>query len=594
MLYRLLTVSGLLIVTACAAPQPPTGDIDTDAEVAFQGSEEPVADPAASPSDTSGSEPEAVEYGRFSRDQLNAAILGELGAQRGRLPEAARSYYELARETRDLGVIRRALQFASANGQSEAVLELAQLWGSIHPQSVEPHLLLGYQYLETGNFEAALQHMARVVEMGGSVDFTALTARAQDLPSQQRNQIRTGLEALRQRHPEQASLHYAVIQLLAQEGDMEGALDELRQLDERFGASARGALVRAQLMQQGGDEAGVLETLDEAVRQYPDNRLLRFSYAQVLVQSDELDAAREQFITLARQEPEDYETLYSLALLNLEMESLDEARSLFTRMLDVGYRNNESRFYMGYISEAQGEVSAAIGHYRQVQMDSNNFLNAQRQVIRLLVAEQRFDEAHQWAQALSARQPRLTRLFITIEADALLSNGALERAETLLNAAVAANPDDPDLLFARTLLHERRQDLAAAEADLRRIIELVPDDARALNHLGYTLADRTDRHEEALHLIERAIAIAPDDPAIIDSLGWVQYKLGRHEEAVDNLRRALALFPDHEVAAHLGEVLWVMGKREEAKQVWSEALQRDPDSKLLRDVIERFNPDLRT
>ena len=291
-----------------------------------------------------------------------------------------------------------------------------------------------------------------------------------------------------------------------------------------------------------------------------------------------------------RQEPEDYETMYSLALLNLEMEALNEARSLFSRLLDIGYRNNESRFYLGYIDETQGRINAAIGNYRQVQMSSNNYLNAQRQVIRLLVAEQRFDEAHQWAEQLSRAQPRLGNLFTSIEADALMAAEHYDRAAALLDAALRRSPDNVDLLFARTLLNDRRGDLAAVERDLRQMIQINPNDARALNHLGYTLTDRTDRHEEALHLIERAIALEPDDPAIIDSLGWVQYKLGHHEQALVNLRRALELFPDHEVAAHLGEVLWVMGHRQEALQVWNEALARDPDSELLREVMQRLRP----
>ncbi len=579
-LNQFLFITCLLAVTGCASSRqsedaPPVADA--------------VSPPASAQSAIAVAEP--VEYGSFTRDQLTQAILSEMGGQRGHYDSATQSYYELAKETRDAGIIRRALQFASATGESANVLELAELWSSITPDDIEPQLLLGYQFLETGQFELALRHMTRVIELGGNVDFAALTARTQDIPPIQRAAIRNKISELRQLWPQEVSLHYALIQLLDQDGDTATALSELDKLENQIGESPQTFLVHAQLQQKLGQSDAAMRTLLGGVERYPENRLLRFSYAQVLVAAGDLPAAREQFMRLARQEPEDFETLYSLALLNLEMEALDDARSIFSRMLDVGYRNNESRFYMGYINETQGQFNAAIGQYRQVQMDSNNFLNAQRQVIRLLIDQQRFDEASQWATSLTAGQPRLAELFVTIEADALMTAGEFGRAGQLLDNAIVRNSENTDLLFARTLLHERQGDMAAAETDLRRIIELEPNDARALNHLGYTLADRTERHQEALDLIERALVISPEDPAIIDSYGWALFKLGRYEEALTSLSRAYALFPDHEVAAHLGEVLWVMGRQQEAAQVWGEALEQRPGSELLLEVMQRLKPE---
>jgi tetratricopeptide (TPR) repeat protein len=575
-LKPLLFIACLSTAAGCASPRQ-TEPLPAPAEY------NPLV---SSPTLTAPTEP--VQYGSFTREQLTQAILSEMGGQRGYYDSATQNYYELAKETRDVGIIRRALQFASATGESANVLELAELWSRITPEDIEPQLLLGYQFLETGQFELALQNMIRVIELGGTVDFTALTARTQDIPAAQRATIRTQIEQLRQRWPREITLHFALIQLLDQDGNTATALSELQKVQKQLGESPQSFMVQAQLQQKLGQSDAAMQTLQKSIERYSENRLLRYSYAQVLVAAGNLTGAREQFIILARQEPEDFETLYSLGLLNLEMEAFDEARSIFTRMLDIGYRNNDSRFYMGYINEAQGQINAAIGQYRQVRMDSNNFLNAQRQVIRLLVAQQRFDEASQWAAGLTTGQPRLTDLFVTIEADALMSAGEYGRAARLLDNAISSNPRNTDLLFARTLLHERQGDMAAAEIDLRRIIELAPDDARALNHLGYTLADRTDRHQEALDLIERAIAIAPDDPAIIDSLGWVMFKLKRYEEALVNLKRAYELFPDHEVAAHLGEVLWVMGRRREAGEVWEQALEQHPDSELLMEVMQRL------
>ena len=189
---------------------------------------------------------------------------------------------------------------------------------------------------------------------------------------------------------------------------------------------------------------------------------------------------------------------------------------------------------------------------------------------------------------LSGGQPRLEIFFNTIESNLLIQNGYSGEAKELLDIALNKYPNESELLFARVLYYDSQKHMAGSEADLRQIIRMKPEDSRALNHLGYMLADQTTRYEEALELIERAIAISPDDPAIIDSLAWAQYKLGQYEEALENLRRAFAVFPDHEVASHLGEVLWMLGKEEEATQVWEEALEETPSSDLIKEVMGRF------
>ncbi|MES3006915.1 MAG: tetratricopeptide repeat protein [Pseudomonadota bacterium] len=553
-------------------------------------SAEPVAAEAAETAPVAPApEPEPIVYGNFTTEQLNRAILNELGGQRGHLPEAAQDYYAMAMETEDLGVIRRASQFASALGDTDAMTELGRLWIEKEPDSVEPHVVLSYQLLENGNIDEALVHMRRVLELDGEIDFTTIATRTADISVPERARIINALQALRLNYPEHRSLHYSLIQLLEQSQLSEAAATELAAYRETYGDSARLVLIEAQLELQQSRVDAALTILKAGIETYPDNRLMRFNYARLLVQVQDLQNARTQFATLAEMAPEDNETLYSLALLELELESIPRAKELFTRLLNVNYRPNDSHFYLGYISEAEGNVREAVAHYQQVHIESNNFLNAQRQTIRLLVQEGSFDAAHEWAVSVSEGNPQLQTLLTTVEADALLAAGLTDAADSLLTEAITALPENTDLLFARVLVSERLDNPVRVEEDLRSIIALDPNDARALNHLGYALADRTDRYEEALSLLERAIAIDPEDPAIIDSLGWVQYKLGRYEEALANLQRAYLQFRDQEVAAHLGEVLWAMGRHREATDIWEEALEESPDSELLKRVMERFS-----
>lgn len=575
LLHRLL-LTGLPLLAACATVPP---DIDSA----------PGAIEAAVSAPSTPAQPaEPIEYGSFTREQLELALLSELGGIRGYMPQAAEGYFRLAHDTRDPQIVRRALEFASALGEQQMAYELATLWIELDPEALDPNLMLGYQLLEQGLFVRAMVYLDKVLTLGGAVDFTALSARTFALENRQRDVIATQLLDLMERFPQESSIYYALAQIYDQNGDNQRASDMLVLARDRFGDNPRTALIEAQLLQNLGRAEDAEQVLGDAVLDYPRHRLLRYSYAQILVQNNKLDEAAAQFNELVRQEPQDYETLYSLALINLELDELTVAETQLRVLLQARHRINEARFYLGYILEARSELSEALGFYQQVSRQSNAYLSAQRQIMRLFVELERFDEARAWTAQMGNGDSRLGPVLPALEAEALLNGGHDERAAEVLTQAIDNYPDNIDLLFARTLLSERMNDMPRIEQDLRRIINLDPQDARALNHLGYALTVRTDRYQEALELIERAIALTPDDPAIIDSLGWVQYKLGDYQAALENLRRAYAGYPDPEVAAHLGEVLWVMGREQEALEIWRDALQQTPDSEHVLEAMERL------
>ncbi|MDP2283709.1 MAG: tetratricopeptide repeat protein, partial [Pseudohongiella sp.] len=293
---------------------------------------------------------------------------------------------------------------------------------------------------------------------------------------------------------------------------------------------------------------------------------------------------------IMQREPRDFETLYSLVLINLELEEYTKAEPRLRELIGAGHRLNEANYYLAIILEDRNAIDEAINRYQQINRQSNAYLTSQRQILRLLVQLERFQEAKNWSQQLAASDSRLAPVMPTLEAEALMNADYNERAREVLDQALGNFPDNIDLLFARALLAERFDDMTLVEQDLRRIIDLDPQNARALNHLGYAMTLRTDRYQEAMDLINRALTVTPDDPAVIDSLGWVQYKLGMLDESISNLRRAFELFPDHEVAAHLGEVLWVNGQQEEALQVWESSLESFPDSEFITEAMQRLMP----
>ena len=533
---------------------------------------------------------EEIEYGSFSEEQLYQTIISELDAQRGNLEEAGDNYLDLAMATRDLSIIQRAVQFASVNGDLNALMQLGLLWSDVEPKNAQPHLMLSFQFLENGNYSQALSHMARVIDLGGEIDFTALAARTGRLEPRDRRSLIANLRQLAREFEDESSIQIALVQLLAQNRQFEEALSEIQHVLEIIDLTPNMVLLHGQVLQNMGDSEGATRILRSGVRQFTNDKSLRLSFARLLIQNDDFKDAQEQFEIIVEQDPEDWETLYSIALLDMELENFNSAINNLEKLILADQRFDESQYYLGFIYEQLEEMEKSIKHYREVRIGTNNFLAAQQQATRHAIDLGQLDDAHSWLIRQSSGQPRLEILFTTIESNLLIQSGYITEAKTLLDSSLNRFPNESELLFARVLYYDFQGDKAGSERDLQQIIRMQPDDSRALNHLGYMLADQTTRFEEALELIERAIAISPDDPAIIDSLAWAQYKLGRYEDALGNLRRAFAVFPDHEVASHLGEVLWQMGREEEATQVWEDALEVQPDSELIKEVIERFRP----
>ncbi|MEJ6525680.1 MAG: tetratricopeptide repeat protein, partial [OM182 bacterium] len=476
------------------------------------------------------------EYGAFTEEQLYRAIVGELEANSGDIAAAGDSYLDLALGTKDLGVILRAVQFASIANDTNALLQLGLVWASVYPTDPQPQLLLAIEYLEAGAFDRAIPRMARVLELGGSIDFSALSSRTGQLNPQSRAQLIKALEPLFTQFPDDDSLALAQVQLLAQSGEYDAALTALDTARAQVTQTAGTVLLETQILQNMGRADDAARVMRAGVKVFDTDPILRASLARLYISQDKFDDALEQYTILIAQDAENWEAVYAKALVHLEIEEYGEAESLFQRLIDSGERVDESRYYLATSFERQGQLERAIDNYRLVSIGTNNFLGAQQQATRLSIALGAVDAAHDWLQRVSRGQPRLEVLFINMEAQLLQQASLPAKAKQLLDRSLNRYPGEVDLLFARVIYFDSIADLASSEADLRSIIAIKPDDARALNHLGYMLADQTTRYEEALTLLESAIALNPGDPATTDSVAWAQYKLGRYEDALQNIR----------------------------------------------------------
>jgi len=526
------------------------------------------------------------EYGSFSQESLFALLTAELAGQRNRFDIALTNYVQQAQETGDAGVAERAFRIAEYLGAEQAALDSALIWASNAPDNIDAQRAAAVQLARAGRYDESMTYMEQVLQRQGSTHFDFLALSAAETDPDTRAGLLQSFDRLLSKNPDNSQLLFGKAILLQQDGRAEEALALLE--DSSAGATeVSPILLRARLLQSLGRGQEAMPILQKGIRQNPDDKRLRLTYARLLIEQDRFDEAKGEFSKLVLENPNDDDLRFSLALVCLEAEAWEEAIVYLEELIERRSHVDAAHYNLGRAYEALDDNDSALQAYALVG-PSNDYLPAQQRQAELLLSQQRSAEASALlAQAREAQPDYAIQLYL-IEAEGLSNHGQIEPAWKVITEGLEQFPNDLNLLYTRAMLAEKRDDLAQLETDLRYIIEREPEHAMALNALGYTLADRTTRYQEAFELIAKAHQLDPEDPAILDSLGWVNYRLGNLPEAERLLRQALEKFPDHEVAAHLGEVLWVQGKQREARRVWRDALEATPDSPILRDTLLRL------
>ena len=545
-----------------------------------------------SPDDSSAAEdvtsvPEKpTVYSSFSEETLYSLLSAELAGQRNRLDIALDNYVTQAINTQDPGISERAFRIAEYLGADQAALDTSLIWVRNAPDDIEAQRAAAIQLARNGRYDESLVYMEKVLQAKGDTHFDFLALSAVETDAETRAGLQKSFDSLLAKHPDNGQLIFGKALLMQQDGDAEGALKLLEKNPPQNGEVAP-ILLRARLLQSlnRGDEA--LPLLKKSVSQYPDDKRLGLTYARTLVEQNRMAEAKVQFASLVEQYPEDDELRFSLALVCLEGKSWDEAEGYLQELIERDSHVDSAHLNLGRIAEERNDPEGALVEYALVGPGSE-YLPAQLRQADILISHGRGAEASKKLASARGAQPDYAIQLYLIEAETLAANNQTDRAWNTLQQALKQYPDDLNLLYSRAMLAEKRNDLDQMERDLRAIIKREPDNAMALNALGYTLSDRTTRYTEAKALIQQAYDLNPDDPAVLDSLGWVNYRLGNLDEAERLLRQALERFPDQEVAAHLGEVLWANGKQREAKKIWGTFLKENPDSPILRKTILRL------
>lgn len=547
----------------------------------------PVSPSGTPPVEGSTKAPEKPKvYSSFSEDTVFSLLSAELAGQRNRFDIALDNYVTQAINTQDPGISERAFRIAEYLGADQAALDSSLIWAKNAPNDLEAQRAAAVQLARAGRYDDSMAYMEKVLQGKGDTHFDFLALSAADTDQDTRNGLMKSFDRLLLRHPKNSQLIFGKALLLQQDGDAKDALTLLEKNPPEAGEIAP-ILLRARLLQSlnRGDEA--LPLLEKSIRKYPDDKRLRLTYARLLVEQDRMDDAKTQFSSLVQQYPEDDELRYSLALVCLEAKAWNEAKGYLEDLIARESHVDSAHLNLGRIAEERNDPQGALIEYALVG-PGNDYLPAQLRQSDILMNNGRTAEAQSRLARARDEQPDYAIQLYLIEAETLSANKQDDRGWAVLDKALKQYPDDLNLLYTRAMLAEKRNDLAQMEKDLRLIIKRDPDNAMALNALGYTLSDRTTRYAEAKALIEHAHQLNPEDPAVLDSLGWVNFRLGNLDEAERYLRQALERFPDQEVAAHLGEVLWANGKQREAKQIWGKFLKEQPDSPTLRSTIKRL------
>lgn len=529
---------------------------------------------------------EAVPTRPFPAETLYALLVAEMAGSRERYDVALGNYVQQAHKTRDPGITARATRIARYLNAHQAALDTSLLWVQLEPENNEARLIAASELAHSGRLQEAFEHSQHLLESGSTPIFQSLAARAAASTDTQRELLLEQFEQLLAVYPQNLQLLVGRGLLLQQQQQLEDALNQAQLALEVDPTHIPAAILEAKLLHQLKRPEQALERLVTLLEQQPDNKRLRLQYARLLANFD-LEQAHEQFKILVEQSPEDSDLLFSLALVSNERGFTQQAQEHFEALLQMGKRSSSAHYYLGRIAEQGENLQKALEHYLKVQ-PGPDFLPALLQSTDILIRQGDTASANERLNQLRDRYPSQAERFYLLESEVLSKYQRFDDAEAILTQALGQLPTSTKLLYARAMVNEKRDFIELAEHDLRALLKYEPNNATALNALGYTLADRTTRYHEAYELINQALNIKPDDPAIIDSMGWVQYRLGNYEEALLRLRQAMKAFPDHEIAAHLGEVLWKSGNREEARNAWAEGLKLNPDSTIIPRVIQRL------
>ncbi len=515
-------------------------------------------------------------------------LLGEVALQRGESTLASQLFLDLAKQTRDARLAERAVRAAVFANQPGIALQASTLWAELDPSSQEAQQASSQLLIASGNIKDAKPYMQKLLAQedkraNGFLYLNALLANQKD-----KTEILNAISELAAPYPKLPEAHFSVAQaaLIANKPDV--ANKELETASKLRPGWEPAAQMQGQiLLKESPDKA--INYFQAYLKQYPKANDVRLSYAKLLVNQKRFSEAKPEFVTLVESSKGNPEISAVVGLLSLESSDYSMADKYFQQSISSGFKDPEQLYgYLGHSAERQKDDTKALSWYDKIQ-PGDHYLDGRLSAASVIARTKNVDTAIKMLDEVDDLTPEQQILVIQNEASMLSQAKRNQESFDLLDKAANTWSNSAEIAYDHAMAAERVGKYDIMETQLRKLIKAKPDFAAAYNALGYSFADRNVKLDEAKALLETAVKLAPDDHYMLDSLGWVHYRLGNLDKAAEFLQKAYAVQADPEIAAHLGEVLWKQGKLEAAKKLWASALKDFPENDVLLATAKKFN-----
>ncbi|HQN66023.1 MAG TPA: tetratricopeptide repeat protein [Methylophilus sp.] len=529
----------------------------------------------------------APASGSVKPEYIYQYLLGEVAGQRGDPILSSRLFLDLAKKTRDPRVAERAARAAVFAQQPGIALQAVKLWAELSPDSTEAHQAASQLLVSSGNLKEAKPHIKKLLakedtRAHGFLYLTSLLSQQKD-----KGEVFDTVKELAKPYPKLPEAYFAIAQSAWLAEDSEAAKKALDTADKLRPGWEVAAQMQGQILQKNSPDKAITY-YQQFLAKYPKANEVRLSYAKLLVSHKRYTEAKPEFVKLVEVSDGNPDISAVAGLLALESNETSMADKYLQMALDKGFKDSEQLYiYLGRSAEKQKNDQQALNWYDKVIV-GNHYLEGRLSAANVISRTKGVDAAITMLDEVDNLTTEQQVTVIQAEASLLTQAKRDKEAYELLQKAVANMPDTAELIYDYAMAAERTGQLSVMESELYRLIKLKPDYASAYNALGYSFADRGIKLQEAKNLIETALKLQPGDHYILDSLGWVHYRLGNFNDAAKYLREAYNIQADPEIAAHLGEVLWKLGQQEEARKIWANALEANPNNEVLIATSNRF------
>jgi tetratricopeptide (TPR) repeat protein len=575
LIFRLLPVLALILLNSCAdSPAKPSDFKESVAPVKALEVKEKVK--------------QKVQKSSIDPEILYTLLTAELAGQRGQYDIALDGYMEVAKRTQDPKFSERAVMIAMYVKNSNKTKEALNLWLRQDPKNLSARKIAALLALRTGNKSEATEHLNAMIVFDSAGFESALLELTGVIEKEGRvDIIGDVLDDLSKQHKDKAEIYFIQSLLALQKKDKNLAETKIQQALRLKPDWEKALILQAQITVFSGDLDKAKLLLSDASDKYPENSKINRMFAQILIKTGGYKEAIEVYQKIILTDPKDVESQFAEGLVYLQLDQDQQAQDIFKKMLDQPDWRYQACFYLGKIEEKQGHLKKALLWFDQV-IDGPFVFDASVSAISLLQKERRLEEANSRLSLLQIKFPKQKLRLVLVQADLYNQQKKYEEALAILTNGLIDFPDQKELLYTRALIAERINKFDMAEIDLKKILEIDPNNVEALNALGYTLLNNPSRYAEAEKFLGKALALEPNEAVIIDSYGWLQFKLGNFEAALKYLQQAYEKQPENEIAAHLAEVLWALDRKDEAKKIFNKAIKGSLDDEYLQDFQRRI------